>query len=222
MDLFFAAIKRDLLVHFRRPADVLNPLVFFVIVVTLFPLGVGPSKDVLAVIAPGVIWVAALLATLMSMDLIFRSDFEDGSLEQMLVSDQPFLTLVLAKVASHWLVTGLPLVLLTPLLSMMLFVDSKGLIAMSLSILLVSPTLSLIGAIGAALTVGLAKGGLLVAILILPLYVPVLILATAMVQTGALGGDFAGHVYWLTAILFLALAVAPVATAASVRVSLEQ
>ena len=222
MELFLATIKRDLLVYFRRPADVLNPLVFFVIVVTLFPLGVGPSREVLSIIAPGVVWVAALLATLMSLDLIFRSDFEDGSLEQMLVSDQSFLLLTQAKVVSHWLVTGLPLVLLTPVLSLMLFVDGQGMLAMSLSILLVSPTLSLIGAIGAALTVGLAKGGLLVAILILPLYIPVLILGTAMVQTGAFGGDYTGHIYWLVAILFLALGLAPVATAASVRVSLEQ
>ena len=222
MELFLATIKRDLLVYFRRPADVLNPLVFFVIVVTLFPLGVGPSREVLSIIAPGVVWVAALLATLMSLDLIFRSDFEDGSLEQMLVSDQSFLLLTQAKVVSHWLVTGLPLVLLTPVLSLMLFVDGNGMLAMSLSILLVSPTLSLIGAIGAALTVGLAKGGLLVAILILPLYIPVLILGTAMVQTGAFGGDYTGHIYWLVAILFLALGLAPVATAASVRVSLEQ
>ena len=222
MELFLATIKRDLLVYFRRPADVLNPLVFFVIVVTLFPLGVGPSKEVLSIIAPGVVWVAALLATLMSLDLIFRSDFEDGSLEQMLVSDQSFLLLTQAKVVSHWLVTGLPLVLLTPVLSLMLFVDGQGMLAMSLSILLVSPTLSLIGAIGAALTVGLAKGGLLVAILILPLYIPVLILGTAMVQTGAFGGDYTGHIYWLVAILFLALGLAPVATAASVRLSLEQ
>ena len=222
MELFLATIKRDLLVYFRRPADVLNPLVFFVIVVTLFPLGVGPSKELLSIIAPGVVWVAALLATLMSLDLIFRSDFEDGSLEQMLVSDQSFLLLTQAKVVSHWLVTGLPLVLLTPVLSLMLFVDGQGMLAMSLSILLVSPTLSLIGAIGAALTVGLAKGGLLVAILILPLYIPVLILGTAMVQTGAFGGDYTGHIYWLVAILFLALGLAPVATAASVRVSLEQ
>ena len=189
MELFFATVKRDLLVYFRRPAEVINPLVFFVIVVTLFPLGVGPSREVLSIIAPGIVWVAALLATLMSLDLMFRSDFEDGSLEQMLVSNQPFLLLTQAKVVSHWLVTGLPLVMLTPVLSLMLFVDGKGMLAMSLSILLVSPTLSLIGAIGAALTVGLAKGGLLVAILILPLYIPVLILGTAMVQTGALGGD---------------------------------
>ena len=220
MTLVLETLRRDLIVHFRRPADVLNPLVFFLIVISLFPLGVGPSAELLSTIAPGVIWTAALLATLMSMDLMFRSDFEDGSLEQMLVSGQPFTALVLAKITAHWLVSGLPLVLLSPLIALMLFIEPEGIWAISLSLLIVTPTLSLMGAIGAALTVGLERGGLLITILVLPLYVPVLILATQMVQTGAAGGDYSGHIYWLVAIFLASLGLAPMVATASVRISL--
>ncbi len=221
MKLFIAAVRRDLRAHLRRPADLLNPLVFFIIVISLFPLGIGPARETLSLVAPGLLWVAALLAALMSLDLLFRSDFEDGSAEQMLVSAVPLPLIILAKITAHWLVVGLPLVLVTPLLALLLYVGGQGLVAMTLSLLLVSPTLSLIGAIGAALTVGLPRGGLLVAILVLPLYVPVLILATAMVTTGIADDDYTGHVYWLLAILLLSLALAPVAAAAGVRISLE-
>jgi heme exporter protein B len=209
------------MVSFRNPSDVLNPLVFFVIVITLFPLGIGPSQSVLADIAPGVIWVAALLATLLSMDLIFRSDYEDGSLEQMAVSSQPLYLIVGGKVISHWLITGLPLTLLSPVLAMMLYVNQAGMLAVVLSLLLGTPVLSLLGSIGAGLTVGLRKGGVLIAILILPLYVPVLILGTAMVETGMVGGAYQGHILWLSAILALSLGLAPIATSASVRISLS-
>lgn len=222
MNLFLATVRRDLLVHLRAISEILNPLVFFLVVISLFPLGLGPSPDRLAEVAPGVIWVAALLATLMSMDLMFRADFEDGSLEQMVASGQPLLVIVFAKIFAHWLVSGLPLVLLIPVVGLVMFVDAGGLVAMMLSLLLVSPTLSLLGSIGAALTVGLARGGLLVTILVLPLYVPVLVLATAMVQTAATGAEIQGYVYWLAAILMLSLGLAPIATAASIRVSIEQ
>ncbi len=222
MRVFLDAIRRDIRGHMRRPAEILNPLVFFIIVISLFPLGIGPSKSTLALIAPGIIWVAALLATLMSLDAMFREDLDDGSLEQMCVSREPLLLLVAAKITAHWLMAGLPLVLLTPLLAMMLYLDGSGLIAMSLSLLLVSPVLSLLGSIGAALTVGLGRGGLLIAIVILPLYVPVLIIGTAMVQTGVAGGDYSGHVYWLLAILMLALGLAPLATTAGIRVTLDR
>jgi heme exporter protein B len=214
-------IKRDLLVTFRNPAEMLNPIVFFVIVISLFPLGISPSESVLRDIAPGVIWVAALLATLLSMDLIFRSDYEDGSLEQMTLTQQPLLLIIGGKIASHWLMTGLPLTLLSPLLALMLFVGEQGVEAIVLSLLLGTPILSLLGAVGASLTVGLRKGGVLIAILILPLYVPVLILATEMVKTGMVGGDYSGHMLWLAAILALSLGVAPVASGAGVRISLS-
>ncbi len=159
MNLFFASVQRDLLVHFRHPSEVLNPLVFFIVVISLFPLGIGPEPGQLKEIAPGIVWVAALLATLMSMDSMFRSDFEDGSLEQVVLSEQSTFTFVLAKVVSHWLLSGLPLVLLMPLAALLLFLDEAGAWALTLSLLLVSPTLSLLGGIGAALTVGLPRGG---------------------------------------------------------------
>lgn len=219
--MFLQTIVRDLLISFRNPADALNPLVFFVIVITLFPLGIGPSRETLAEIAPGVIWVAALLSTLLSVDLMFRSDFDDGSLEQMAVSREPLIMIVGGKVMSHWLVTGLPLTLLSPVLAMMLFVNADGIKAIVFSLLLGTPILSLLGSIGGGLTVGLRKGGVLVAILILPLYVPLLILGTAMIQTGVQGGDYTGHALWLGAMLALSVALAPIATAASIRISLS-
>ena len=219
--MLWATIKRDLLVTFRNPGEMLNPLVFFVIVVSLFPLGISPSENVLRDIAPGVIWVAALLATLLSMELIFQSDYQDGSLEQMTLTEQPLILIVGGKIVSHWLMTGLPLTLLSPLLGLMLFVNGQGIEAMMLSLLLGTPTLSLMGAIGASLTVGLRKGGVLIAILILPLYVPVLILAAEMIKTGIMGGDYSGHVLWLSAILALSLAVGPLASSAGVKISLS-
>ncbi len=222
MMLFMATVRRELQLAFRHPAELLNPLVFFVIVVSLFPLGISPAGSVLRDIAPGVIWVAALLATLMSMDMLYRSDYDDGSLEQMAISSEPLIIIVAGKIFGHWLVTGLPLTLLSPVIAMMLFIDGPGLVALVLSLLLGTPILSLLGAIGAALTVGLRKGGVLVAVLVLPLYVPVLILGTTMVKTGLVGGDIAGHTLWLGALLVLGLGLAPVAAAAGVRISLSQ
>ena len=221
MSILFSTIKRDLLVTIRNPSDMLNPLAFFVIVISLFPLGVGPGKEMLSQIAPGVIWVAALLATLLSMDAMFRSDYDDGSLEQMAVSKEPLYIIVGGKILSHWLLTGLPLTLLSPVLAGMLFVNSSGMAAVVLSLLVGTPILSLLGSIGAGLTVGLRKGGVLIAILILPLYVPVLILGTTMVQAGMLGQPYTGHILWLSAILALSLGLAPIATSASVRISLS-
>lgn len=219
--MLIATIRRDLLVIFRNPAEILNPLFFFVIVVSLFPLGISPSEKVLSDIAPGVIWVAALLSTLLSMDMMFRSDYEDGSLEQMTLTEHPLIVIVGGKIISHWLMTGLPLTLLSPLLAMMLFVNEQGIVAIGLSLLLGSPILSLLGAVGAALTVGLHKGGVLIAILILPLYVPVLILSTEMIKTGMSGGDYSGHMFWLGALLALSAGLAPIATTEGIRISLS-
>ncbi len=219
--MFFETVRRDLTVTFRNPAEVVNPLAFFVIVISLFPLGISPSSEVLAQIAPGVIWVAALLATLLSMDIVFRGDYEDGSLEQMAMTEHPLMMIIGAKILTHWLVTGLPVTLLSPLLAMMLFVDTPGMEAIVISLLLGTPVLSLFGAVGASLTTGLRKGGVLIAILILPLYVPVLILATEMIKTGMTGGDYTGHMLWLGALLAMSVAVAPLATTAGVRISLS-
>jgi heme exporter protein B len=219
--LFTATVRREFLLSFRRKSDLANPLIFFVMVATLFPLGVSPEPDFLAQLAPGVIWVAALLATLLSMDALFRSDYEDGSLEQLLLSPQPLFVLVLAKVAAHWCMTGLALTLMAPLLALMLFLPADGMAGLLLSLLLGTPTLSLVGAIGAALTVGLKKGGVLISLLVLPLYIPVLIFGTGAVQAAVTGLPLAGYLALLGALLALALVLAPVAIAAALRISIS-
>ena len=182
MNIITATFKREILIAFRSPGDVINPLMFFVIAVTLFPLGVGADTDFLREIAPGVIWVTALLAVMLSMDSLFRADYEDGSLEQLLLSPQPLYFIILAKVSSHWLVSGLPLVILAPVLATMLALPEQGLFPLVLSLLVGTPVLTMIGAIGMALTVGLSRSGLLLAVLILPLYVPVLIFGSGIVD----------------------------------------
>jgi len=219
--MLIKSIQRELLLSMRRPADLLNPLVFFVLVVSLFPLGISPSDEVLKEIAPGVIWVAALLATLLSMEVMFRNDFEDGSLEQMSISPQPFLILVGGKIIGQWLVSGLPLVLMSPILAVMLALSEEGIKAMFISLLLGTPILSLLGSIGAGLTIGLKKGGALIAILILPLYIPILILGTHMIIAAEQGISYSGDVLWLAAILALSISLAPFATTESVRIALS-
>ncbi|MDH5737787.1 MAG: heme exporter protein CcmB [Gammaproteobacteria bacterium] len=219
--MFVETIRREMLLAFRNPFEYLNPIIFFVIVISLFPLGVSPAPDDLLAIAPGIFWVAALLATLLSLEQLFRSDFEDGSLEQMLVGRQPMLLIIMAKITSHWMLTGIPLLCISPLLGLMLYLPPGGIEALMVSLLVATPILSLFGAVGSSLVVGLNRGGLLISILILPVYVPVLILATAMVKTGIEGGNYAGHIYWLSALLALSLAMAPVATLAGVRISVS-
>ncbi|NVK42645.1 MAG: heme exporter protein CcmB [Oceanospirillaceae bacterium] len=218
---FRAALKRDLLLAFRNRRDLVNPLVFFLMVATLFPLGVSPEPTFLAELAPGLVWVAALLATLLSMDSLFRADYEDGTLEQALLSPQPLILVVLARVTAHWVMTGLPLTLMAPLLGLMLFLPSEGMPGLMLSLLLGTPTLSLIGAIGAALTVGLRKGGMLISLLVLPLYIPVLIFGSGAVQAAVTGLPLAGYLALLGAMLALGLVLAPLAIAAALRISVS-
>ena len=218
---FWGALKRDLLLSYRRKSDLVNPLIFFLMVATLFPLGVSPDPVFLAEVAPGVVWVAALLATLLSMDSLFRSDFEDGTLEQMLLSPQPLYMVVLAKVLAHWMLTGLPLTLLAPLLGVMLFLPADGMSGLVISLLLGTPTLSLVGAIGAALTVGLRKGGVLISLLVLPLYIPVLIFGSAAVQGAVTGLPLGGYFAILGAMLSLGLVMAPLAIGAALRISVS-
>lgn len=220
--MFLATLKSYLRIQFRKPSEILNPLVFFAVVISLFPLGLGPSPDELRQAAPAIVWVAGLLSTLMSLDLMFRSDFDDGTLDQVAISGQPMILYVAAKVVAHWLMSGLPLVALIPLVGLVLFLPGSVILAMTIGLLLASPALSLIGSIGAALTVGLPKGGLLVTLLILPLYIPILILATAMANTALLGEPVMGYYYWLAAILLLSMALAPLASAAGLRISLDQ
>jgi len=216
---FTALLRRDLLIAFRQRSDLVNPLFFFIMVIALFPLGIGPEKSTLEKIAPGVIWIAALLSTLLSVDSLFRQDFEDGALELALLSPQPLFVLVLGKVVAHWLVSALPLILVSPILSVMLFMDAETVKVTVYSLLLGTPVLSMISAIGAALTVGLRKGGVLIAIIALPLYVPVLIFGTGAVQAAAMGMAWSGQLAIMATFLVLALAFAPFAVAAGLRIS---
>jgi heme exporter protein B len=221
LQAFNAMMKRDLLLAFRHRGELANPLLFFLMIVTLFPLGVSPEVVLLRKIAPGVIWIAALLAALFSLESLFRSDFEDGALEQMLLSPQPLSVLVLAKVLAHWLVSGLPMLLLAPLLGLLLAMPEKAIGALELTLAIGTPLLSLIGAIGVALTVGLRRGGVLLTLLIMPLYIPVLIFATNAVTAAAAGMPIAGQIYFLASLLVLALTLAPLAIAAALRISVS-
>jgi heme exporter protein B len=214
-------LYRDLTVALRRSTDILTPLIFFVIVVSLFPLGLGPEPSVLKTIAPGVIWVAALLATMLSLNRLFANDHADGTLEQMALSPHPLTVLVLTKVTAHWMLTGLPLVLISPLLAIQMFLPESAIGTLTLSLLLGTPVLSLLGAVGAALTLGLRGGGVLVSLLVLPLYTPVLIFGAGAVAGVIADIDVEAHFSLLGAFLALALAFAPWAAAAALRVSLD-
>ena len=218
---FVALLRRDFLLAYRRRAELLQPLVFLLVVVTLFPLGVGPSPALLANIAPGVIWIAALLATVLSLDSLFRSDFEDGTLEQMVLSGQSLALIALARIVAHWLVAGLPIVLLSPLLAMWMNLPDEGLLILIESLAIGTPVLSLIGAIGGALTVSLKRGGQLLSLLVFPLYVPLLILATSAVSSAAVDLPYTGQLGLMLAGLIASLTLAPFATAAALKLSLS-
>lgn len=214
-------LRCELLRAYRQRSDIITPLVFFIIVTSLFPLGVGPEPETLRIIAPGIIWVGALLATLLSLQRLFGHELHDGTLEQLLLSPQPTSLLVSAKVFTHWLTTGLPLVLISPLLGIQLGLADQAIIMTVISLLLGTPTLSLIGAIGAALTLGLRGGGVLLALLILPLYIPVLIFASSAVVASASGYPTEAQLSFLAAYLCVGLVFAPWACAASLRISLD-
>ncbi|MGF1730465.1 heme exporter protein CcmB [Photobacterium kasasachensis] len=221
LSAIFQVIRRELLIAFRRQADVFNPLWFFIIVITLFPLGVGPEPNLLARIAPGIVWVAALLAALLSLERLFRDDFVDGSLEQMLMMPTPLPVLAFAKMVAHWVLTGVPLLLISPLLAILLSLDWETWKAVVLTLLVGTPTLSFLGAIGVALTVGLRKGGVLLSLLILPLYIPVLIFATSAIDAASLGMAFNGQLALMGAMLIGSATLAPFAVAASLRISVQ-
>jgi heme exporter protein B len=214
-------LRRDLVLAYRRRSDVLTTLFFFVIVVSLFPLGVGPEPNLLRVMAPGILWVAALLASMLSLGRMFSMDYLDGTLEQMLLSAEPLGMIVLGKIAAHWLVSGLPLVLIAPVLGLQFDLPQGQLAVLVLSLLIGTPILSLIGSIGAALTLGLRGGGVLVSLLVLPLYIPVLIFGAGSVGAEAAGLGAESHVMLLGAGLVLAAVLAPWATAAGLRISME-
>ena len=212
---------RDLTLAMRRKAEVLTTLFFFIIVITLFPLGVGPQIDTLREIAPGVLWVAALLASMLSLTRMFSDDYDDGTLEQIVIAAQPLSLLVFSKILAHWLVSGLPLVLISPLLGMQLGMEGESIWILTLTLLLGTPVLSLIGAVGAGLTLGVRGGGVLLSLLVLPLYIPVLIFGSGAVESfrGGLGVD--AHFSLLGVFLVLAILLAPWAAATALRISLE-
>lgn len=214
-------LRRDLLLAYRRRGEILTPLIFFVIVTALFPLALDPAPDLLRVIAPGVVWVSALLAAMLAQAALFGHDYEDGTLEQLVLSPQPLALLTLVRVAAHWLVTGLPLVILAPLMATMLAFPADALWALLAGLLLGTPVLSMLGAIGAAVTVALRRSAMLLPILILPLSVPVLIFGARGAALAAEGASISGPLYLLAALLVLSLTLGPLAVAAGLRVSME-
>lgn len=214
-------ISRDLMLAMRRRADVLTTLIFFVMVVSLFPLGVGPELGMLRKMAPGVVWVAALLASMLSLGRMFSADYLDGTLEQMLLAPQSLSVLVLGKILAHWMLSGLPLVLMAPVLGLQFDMSVQSLWVLIASLLLGTPVLSMIGAVGAALTLGLRGGGVLVSLLVLPLCIPVLIFGTGAVEAVASGMSVTSHLSLLGALLVLALVFTPWVTALALRISME-
>ena len=219
--LFVLVLRRDLILAMRRRADVLTTLIFFVMVVSLFPLGVGPEVDMLRKMAPGVLWVAALLASMLSLGRLFSADYLDGTLEQMLLAPQSLSILVLGKMASHWMVSGLPLVLMSPVLGVQFDMSMQAIGVLILTLLLGTPILSMVGAIGAALTLGLRGGGVLLSLLVLPLCIPVLIFGTGAVQAVTSGLNVSSHLSLMGALLVLALVFTPWVTAQALRISME-
>lgn len=219
--MFRWIVARDLTLAWRRRADVLSTLFFFVMVVSLFPLGIGPETQLLRSIAPGVVWVAALLASMLSLSRVFENDYHDGTLEQMLLTPQPLILVVLGKVLAQWLVSEVPLAVVAPLLGVQFDLEPRTLWILFVSLLIGTPVLSLIGSIGAALTLGLRGGGVLIAVLILPLYVPVLIFGAGAVDASISSGNIQANILLLAAFFVLALVFAPWATSAALRISLE-
>jgi heme exporter protein B len=219
--MFRWIVTRDLTLAWRRRTDVLSTLFFFVIVVSLFPLGIGPETQLLRLIAPGVVWVAALLASMLSLGRLFQNDYQDGTLEQMLLTPQPLYLVVLGKVLAQWLVSELPLVIIAPLIGVQFDLAPDTLWILFVSLLVGTPVLSLIGSIGAALTLGLRGGGVLIALLILPLYIPVLIFGAGAVDASISGMSPQANLYLLAAFLVMSLVFAPWATSAALRISLE-
>lgn len=217
---FFALLRRDIKLGMRQSGEWVNPLAFFVMVITLVPLAVSPTPSLLAQVGPGILWIAALLSVLLAMDSLFRQDFDDGSLEQLLLIPSPLPLLVLAKVLAHWLLTGLSLTLLSPLMAVLLNLPLSVVPVLMLTLLMGTLTLSLISSIAAALTVGLRRGGVLVTLISLPLHIPVLIFATAAVQANIDGLPIIGFLALLAAFLLIALVLAPFAAAASLRLAI--
>ncbi|MGE5758331.1 MAG: heme exporter protein CcmB [Sideroxydans sp.] len=214
-------IRRDLLLAMRRRADVLTTLVFFVMVVSLFPLGVGPEPEMLRKMASGVVWVAALLASMLSLPRMFSADYLDGTLEQMMLAPQSLMVMVLGKIAAHWMLSGLPLALIAPVLGLQFDMPPQALLMLVLVLLLGTPILSMIGAIGAALTLGLRGGGVLVSLLVLPLCIPVLIFGAGAVEAVTSGMSAVSNLSFLGALMLFALVFTPFVAAQALKISME-
>ena len=221
MSAFLTVLRRDVLQAMRRKSEVLTSVFFFVVVAALFPLGIGPELKTLRLVAPGILWVGALLASMLSLGRMFAADYQDGSLEQMALSPASLTGLVAAKVLAHWLLSGLPLVLLSPLLALLFDLDASAVGVLVLTLLVGTPLLSLIGSIGAALTLGVRGGDVLLSLLILPLYVPVLVFGAGAVQAQVAGLGASAHLSILMAMLVLAAFFSPWACAAALRIAME-
>jgi heme exporter protein B len=221
MSAFWAVVQRDLVLAMRRKTEVITAVFFFVVVAALFPLGIGPEINTLRLVAPGILWVGALLASMLSLGRLFAADFADGTLEQMALSPNSLSVLVAAKILAHWLLSGLPLVLLAPVLGLQFDLTEEALWTLTIGLLLGTPSLSLIGAVGAALTLGVRGGDVLLSLLILPLYVPALIFGAGAVQAQMSGLGAAAHLSILAAMALVAAVFSPWVSAASLRIALE-
>ncbi|WP_285817602.1 heme exporter protein CcmB [Echinimonas agarilytica] len=221
MSAWFETLRRESLLVLRKKSDVLNPLVFYLLVISLFPLGVGPAPSILARIAPGVIWVAVLLSVMLSLERLFRDDYRDGSLEQMLLSVNGGAGLILAKVMAHWLMTCVPILILSPLAALLMGVPDSAVSAIMLTLLVATPALNMLGAVGAALTVGVGRSGVLLSLLILPLFIPVLIFATSAIDAAAMTLPYIGQLSLLAAFSAGAITLAPFAVIAALRISVQ-
>ena len=221
MNIFIKTLNRDLKMALRNPSSFLNPLLFFVIAISLFPIAISPESHTLSNIAPGIIWVTSMLSVLLSLNALFHYDFDNGVLEQMIISHHSLPIILLAKTTAHWLLTGLPIILLSPLIGISLFLDSKSIYVLALTLLLTTPSLSLIGAIGASLIVGIKNSGMLLSLLILPLYIPILIFATSAVSQSQFNLPINGQLSFLGAVLIVSLMTSPFVSALALKISLE-
>ena len=221
MNIFIKTLKRDLKMALRNPSSFLNPLLFFVISISLFPIAISPESQTLSNIAPGIIWVTVMLSALLSLNTLFHFDYENGILEQMVISHHSLALILLAKTTAHWILTGLPIILLSPLVGTVLFLDYESILILMLTLLIATPCLSLIGAIGASLIVGIKNSGMLLSLLVLPLYVPILIFGTSAVSQTQFNLPINGQIYFLSFMLVLSLITAPFISAFSLRISIE-
>ena len=221
MNIFIQTMTRDLKMAFRNPSSFLNPLMFFVISISLFPIAISPEAQTLSSIAPGVIWVITMLSVLLSLNSLFHYDYDNGVLEQMVISHHSLPLILLAKTLAHWILSGLPIIVLSPFLGMALFINTEGIYILILTLIIATPCLSLIGAIGASLVVGIKNSGMLLSLLILPLYIPILIFATSAVSQSQSNLPIDGQLYFLGFILILSLLITPFLSALSLKISLE-